>query len=260
MLEQRHLLLDGASNFREIGGLPTRDGRAVRSGLLFRSDELSRLSERDLLLIERLSLRLICDLRTANERRSRISRIAESSQTRIVSIPLNHQSQDLSRAQQAWFVVRNARRFDAPELLKAFYRTIAFERATQLNQLFTLLADERNLPALIHCSGGKDRTGLVAALIQLLAGVSRDLVVADYLATNRYFEPRLSEFRRAIRVLSLFRVPPETIRNLLEVRQEYLDETLDAILDRYGTIEGYLVEGCGIDRERILRLRYLLRE
>ena len=67
--------------------------------------------------------------------------------------------------------------------------------------------DPANLPALIHCTAGKDRTGLIAALVQLLAGVSREVVVADYLLTNRLYAPRARAFTRTMRWISLFRVP-----------------------------------------------------
>jgi protein-tyrosine phosphatase len=113
------------------------------------------------------------------------------------------------------------------------------------------LAKEENLPAVIHCSAGKDRTGLVAALIQLLVGIPYEVVIEDYVRTNDYFASRLDRFIRIMRVLTLFQVSPERMRLILMAHPEFLNEVHDAIVGAYGSVERYLVEACAID-ERVL--------
>ena len=116
------------------------------------------------------------------------------------------------------------------------------------------------MPAIIHCTAGKGRTGYVVALIQLLAGVSRETVVADYLATNRWFAPHAGRYRTFLRWMSLFMVSAERFQPLLEVRREYLEVVLDEVLERHGAIEAYLAEVCGFGRSEQRRLRRLLNE
>lgn len=249
---------DGLYNFRDLGGLQTEDGRTMKSGVLFRSDELSRLTSSDLEKLQKLDLQLICDLRTPNERKSKPDRIPQNQGIRIVHVPINHGSQDFSRLQFFKFLAGKSSGLDFEKLIKDFYQKMAFERTGQINEIITLLADNRNWPALIHCTGGKDRTGYISALIQLLVGVPYQKVLDDYLFSNDLIQPRMKKIERYIRWMSLFQVSPERIKPLLEVRREYLDEIHTDILKKYGSIEEYLGQACGIDQSALRNLKELL--
>ncbi len=232
----------------------------MKPGLLYRSDELSQLSAEDLLRLEKLDLKLICDLRAPRDRQKRVDRLPQNWGGRVVNVPIYFPEQDLNRLQRFWFLTTKAANMDFAAYLKNQYRAIAFERASQVGEVIRLISDEDNLPALVHCAGGKDRTGLIVALVQLLAGVSRDAVLEDYLATNRFLGPRSKDFVRLIRRLSLFRLSSERIAPLMEARREYLDGVLDEVLRRHTTVEGYLSEACGVERERVAKLGHMLLE
>lgn len=232
----------------------------MRSGMLFRSDELSRLSGRDLEKLQQFNVKLICDLRTPNERRSKPARIPKGDSIQIVNIPFYHQYQDFTRLSFFWFLIGKSRKMDFETFTKEYYAHLAFGSTTQIRETIALISEKRNLPALIHCTAGKDRTGFISALIQLLLGVPRETVLQDYLVTNHFFEPRRKKYMQYMRWMSVFQISPERIQPLLEARREYLEDILDKILGAFGSVEAYLKEGCDIPASRIRDLKQLLTE
>jgi protein-tyrosine phosphatase len=232
----------------------------MKAGLLFRSAELSGLSGEDLRELRRLNVRLICDLRTPRERRINRSRIPLDSGIRIVNVALHPHTGDFPRLRLFRFLFSHSGRAAFQKFIREYYRTFAFERTERIKEVMTLLADEENLPALIHCKAGRDRTGFIAALLQLLAGVPRAAVLEEYLLTNRYYEPNIDQSTRYVRWLSLFRVPAAQVREIMQARSDYLEEVLDELCRRYGSVEGYLRQACGLEHEQIENLRLMLLE
>lgn len=246
------------TNFRDIGGLQTQDGRMMKKGILFRSGEPSRLTAKDLEKLAAFNLKLICDLRTPNERKSRVMPTKQSRTIRIVNIPIYQHEEDYTRFEFFMLMMKTAKTIDFEKMMKDFYRRIAFESMPQIRQVITLLCEGTDIPALIHCAGGKDRTGVIAALIQLLAGVPRDTVTADYMISNSLTEARMKRAAAFLRYTSLFRLTHDRLKPLLEVRRDFLEDVLDEILSKYGSIEAYLIEGCGISEHSLHKLKEFL--
>jgi len=259
MDDNRFIKLEGASNFREIGALKTANGFLKRK-ILFRSDDLSKLTRNDLLTLEKLNLKLICDLRTPNERKSKPDRLYKNNNIKVVNIPFYQQKRDVNQLQVMWFLITNSKKLNFEKFIKDHYLNNAFVRTNEIGQIIELLSDENNLPALIHCAAGKDRTGLLSAIIQLIAGVERKIILEEYLSTNVFMKEKMKNAELIIRRLSLFRIPPEKIKPLLEVKQDYLDDVLNEIFTRYNTIENYLSEVCGIEEKTISKFRSLILE
>lgn len=239
-------------NFRDIGGLKTADGRRLRTGVLFRSDELSRLSAGDVAKLQALGIRLICDLRSPQESERRRPRVLEKS-IRVVNVPIHEQ--DVSRTKLLGFLFGKTGGERFREFSRDYYRHIAFGQTARIRRVITLLSEEQSLPALIHCTAGKDRTGFVAALIQLLVGVPYEAVLEDYLRTNDYFGPRLEKLIKVMRILTLSQVASERMRLILMASPEFLTEVHDTVVKRYGAVETYLCEACEIDRVTLRRLK-----
>jgi protein-tyrosine phosphatase len=247
---------DKLSNFRDVGGLQTVNGQTFKSGMLFRSDELSRATARDLARLQALDLKLICDLRSPQEGRMRQSRRLREGSIQIAHIPLHAQAtQDGSRRKLLGFLFGKSGGEQFRAFSRDYYHHIAFEQTSRIRELITLLAKEGNLPALIHCTAGKDRTGFVAAVIQLLVGVPHEVVMAEYLRTNDSFAPRLEKAIKVMRVVTLFQVSPERMRLILMAHPEFLAEVRDRIFAEHGSIEGYLRDACEIDRDTLQRLK-----
>jgi len=253
----RIISFDGASNFREVGGLAAQDGRTMKMGLIFRSDELAALSRQDLDRLSRMGLKLVFDLRTPNERKSKPDRLPADPSFRLVHLPIYYHNQDYTRLKLFFMGLQNRGGFDFRPIVKEYYCSIAFESSAQLKEVFTAISDPRNLPVLLHCTAGKDRTGFIAALLQLLSGVPRPAVVDDYLLTNLCFQRRYKKIIRTVRWMSLFRISPEQMQPVLEARPEYLEDILDEILENYGSIEDYLQQSCGLDSKALLDLQRL---
>ena len=251
---QRHIPLQGAENFRDLGGYATRDGRTVRYGLLFRSDDLSELTDDDLETLAHLRLRTIFNLRSPREGGDRPYRLPEEAPPRVVHLPVD--VEPLFPGLLRRLILRGdvgPFEFSRRHLEANVAYVLDFRE--QFGFLLRALAEPGTLPALVHCTRGKDRTGFAAALILLALGVPRQTVLEDYLLTNRYTAASQRRTVLLVRLASLFRVGEEEIRPLVEARPEYLEAALDTIDEHYGSVENYLREGLGLTSTRLERLR-----
>jgi protein-tyrosine phosphatase len=255
--DSRFIKLEGAYNFRDVGGIKIDNGSRIKPGIIYRSDELSELTRNDLITLERLNLKLVCDLRTPGEKKSKPDHLPNN-KIRTVSIPVHPHQEDYSQRKFFLSLNYNSHKLDFEKLIKEYYYCFAFERTEQIKEIITLLSDKNNLPALVHCSIGKDRTGFVSALVQLVAGASRQQVLDDYFDTNNYIGGRIKKVIRFLRIMSLFRIPAERFRPLLEVHKEYLDNVLEEIFKTNGTIEKYLSGVCHVDQSHIQNLKHIL--
>ncbi|MBY0215900.1 tyrosine-protein phosphatase [Paenibacillus illinoisensis] len=245
---------DGLYNFRDFGGYATTDGKRVRKGILFRSDELSKLSKGDIARFDQLGLQLICDLRSETEQKSNKSRMLNKG-TPIANLTLQDQSQAFTRLEFMKYLIFYGDGLDFEKTMKDMYRHMGTSAQSTLKELFGLLAKEGNLPVLIHCTGGKDRTGFLAAIIQLLLNVPYENVMKDYLYSNVRIGSRMKKAEKMIRLMSLYRVPSERIKPMLEVRRDYLEDVLQDILGRHENIEHYLKQECEIPESHIVRFK-----
>ena len=244
------------SNFRDVGGLKTQDGHTLKTGVLFRSDELSKLTDADVAKLQEFNIKLICDLRSPQESQKKQPRVAPNSSIQVVNIPLHEQAtQDGSRKKLLSFLFGKTGGDQFREFSRGYYQHIAFDQTARIREVITLLSKDENLPALIHCTAGKDRTGFLSAVIQLLVGVPYESVMEDYLRTNDYFGPRLEKVIKVMRVMTLFQVSPDRMRLILMAHPEFLEEVHANIVKQFGSIETYLCEACEIDPNTLQKLK-----
>jgi protein-tyrosine phosphatase len=165
-----HIPLEGAMNFRDIGGYETTEGRTVRTGLVFRSDGLHALTEADCGVISGLGLRQVFDLRRAAERERQPS-VAHTAGLEATLVAIG----DAGPVAQQPELIDMLLSGDLPEADDAFmvgeYTRMLDEHAADFGRLLGALAEPGGLPALFHCTAGKDRTGVAAALLLVLLGV-----------------------------------------------------------------------------------------
>jgi protein-tyrosine phosphatase len=253
----RRVALDGALNTRDLGGYRTGDGRRVRWGLLYRSDALSELSERDVETLASLGLRRVYDLRSEAERRDARDRLPQG--VEVIALPVAHPALDPERL-RAVILRGGAEEGDFHDLLVRANRAFALDHTAEFGRLVRGLAEPGGLPALVHCSYGKDRTGLAAAWILTILGVPWEAAVEDYLLSNVYLASRIARTARLVWLGSLFRISRRDARDLLGVKREYLEAGRAAAIERFGSADAYLRDGLGIGEPLRQRLRAVLLE
>ena len=241
-----------------MGGLTTADGRRVRTGLLFRSAALDGLEGADVSEFTRLGIRTVYDLRTETERTARPDRVPSDARYVVVDVLDGlggHSPGEIQEAMRNPTLAREAfRDGKGTAMFVAQYRAfISLDSARgAFGRVFRDLADESCRPALIHCMGGKDRTGWAAASLQLLLGVPADLVMTDFMASNESLRPMFQGFFDDFEARG---GDPELIAEFLWVRPAYLEAALEEMRSSFGTIERYFEDGLGLDQQALRGLR-----
>src|SRR6267154_6877632 len=240
----RHLNLAGASNFRDLGGYPARDGRAVRWRQIFRSNHLGHLTEADIELLRPLRLKSAFDFRGTEERAAAKCGIEEIA---VHSLPIEPTVVAALRARRANGVPLSSA--DAFDVMRDSYRSYVRHNTPSFRALFAHLLEDR-APLVIHCAAGKDRTGFACALILHALGVPDQTIAEDYLLTNRFYrrDPTASSD-----------LPEEVKQVLARVEASFLAAAFDAIRTDYGDLENYLSDGLGLGASERAKLeaRYL---
>ncbi|MEU8471986.1 tyrosine-protein phosphatase [Streptomyces sp. NPDC029006] len=249
--------LAGVRNFRDVGGLPTTDGRRVRHGVLFRSGHLAHATEDDAAFLASLGLHTVFDFRNAADQRLEGADV-ELPGVRNVNLPLS----DPADGAEFWTMVREGELDQLRAILDdgkgaarmiASYRKIVRERTAEHSRVLHALADD-SVPALMHCAAGKDRAGISIAVTLLALGVERDAIAADYLESNA--RHRRYKVRRSGSADSAY--TPEVMElldPLFDARAEYLEAAFGSIEETWGDVDTYLRQGLGLSPETRERLR-----
>lgn len=237
--------LRGADNFRDLGGYETDDGARVRRGKLYRSGHLARLTTTDLQLLSQLELRLLVDFRPEADRTLKPDRLPDPHPPEVLLLPISFNPMDPALLRKMILDGRVEEEAFRRLLIKANQAYVT-DFAEEFSVFVHRISDPQNLPALFHCTEGKDRTGFAAAIVLLALGVPVEQVLEDYLLTN-FYTARAARWT-ALRVFmgTLFRVRPRQMRPLLEARPEYLAAAFNTMKSQYGSIQGYLRTGLGL--------------
>jgi protein-tyrosine phosphatase len=240
----RHLSLAGASNFRDLGGYPARNGQIVRWRQIFRSNHLGHLTDDDIAVVRGLGVRSAFDFRGAEERQTALCLMDD---VMVHSLPVEPTVVAALRAIGASGTQLSPEH--AVKVMRDSYRSYVQQNTPRFRTLFAHLLEDR-APLVIHCTAGKDRTGFACALILHTLGVSNDVIAEDYLLTNRYYRRDPANGSEL----------PDDVKNVLgTVRASFLGAAFEAIDADYGDLETYLRDGLGLgSAERTsLEARYL---
>lgn len=233
----------GAHNFRDLGGLPTEDGGHIRPGLLFRSDTVQELTNSDVdVLVHRLGLRLVIDLRAAAE-------VEREGRGLLAGFPVRHVNLPLDSKDD-----RPIPDLAADTLVQHYLGYLAVS-AGALAQVFRLLADGE-LPAVVHCAAGKDRTGVTAALVLRAVGVPVDVVAEDYARSASAVPHILARLRRLPSYADRIDLLPPEVH---ACQAETMAEFLAAVDEQFGSVPGFL-RGAELEPDVLNRLRTRLME
>ncbi|MFG3259651.1 tyrosine-protein phosphatase [Streptomyces sp. NPDC048172] len=255
-------VLTGVRNFRDVGGLPTADGRRVRPGVLFRSGHLAHATTEDADFLGGLGLHTVFDFRNSADQALEGPDVTLPG-VRNVNIPLS----DPADGAEFWQMVRDGELDQlrailgdglAADRMTRSYRTIIKERTAEHSRVLHSLAED-SVPALMHCAAGKDRAGLSIAVTLLALGVERPAIEADYLESNsphRRYKVHRSEKSKAGMEPEVL----ELLSPLFDARAAYLDAAFATIDEVWGDVDTYLAQGLRISPETRTRLRDRLLE
>lgn len=251
----RHIPTESIENFRDFGGYDTACGRGLKRGVLFRSANHAYATPEDLAVMRDLGIRHIVDLRRQVERGREPSRRWEGFDGAVIEndIDADHHVDWAVAMQEAGDI--DARWFWEDSL--GFYRRAPYERRhiDLFARYFQALADGEGA-ILVHCAAGKDRTGMICAFTHHIAGVHRDDLLADYLATNdeSRIAARTGFLGPWIAGLTGKTVADDALRVAVSVHEAYLAEAFAAIDEAHGSLDRYLEAALGVDaamRDRI---------
>ncbi|MCK9283216.1 MAG: tyrosine-protein phosphatase [Rhodocyclaceae bacterium] len=254
--------LDGAPNFRDLGGYCGADDRYVRRGRLFRSDALARLTDSDLSDLAPLNIGLILDLRDTGERARDPNRWPHDKPVEVVTV---ENFEELAAVRSTGLRERIASpTFDAVaahRLMLRAYAAMPKSFSGVLTEIFRRQVEPSPPVTLVHCAAGKDRTGFVCAMILLALGVSRADVFEDYLLSRKRRLPQ--DLLRMLLGSEFEMLAPSTIAASLvmtDVHEDYLASALRSIEQDYGSVDAYLQQACTLDPERKNNFRLRLLE
>lgn len=250
VVAERTLPLAGGVNFRDLGGYRTTDGRAVRWGRVYRAGSLAELTDDDVAYLGRLGLRLVCDLRSAEEVEHRPDRLLPGAA--VLARPI---AVEVGRLRQMFTLFRLRHRIQ--ELLQNAYTIMLDQNGPIYAEIIRLVADPANSPLVVHCTAGKDRTGLAAALLLLALSVPEETVIADYTLSNHAFDVLAGRMRPEMARLYALGFDEAQLQPFLLAEARTLQGALAHLRRRYGSVEDYLRAG-GLDGATLDRLRQTL--
>ncbi len=239
---ERHYPFEGCFNFRDIGGYLNQDGKRVKKGLYFRAGRQDRMSDKDLSLLSDLKISTQIDLRKPDEVLDQGKGPLEAMGTKYINIAVIPEggSDQLSRLVG-----------DTGISGERYLGYLEFGPTSWL-RLFGILANEGNLPVVLHCTAGKDRTGVSTAFLLSVLGVSREVIEADYLLTN------LDTERQADFIESTVGYPEgydrERMMAIAGVPETAMRDFLDGVESKWGTVVEYL-EKIGVTQEQMETIR-----
>lgn len=256
------LPLQAACNLRDLGGYECADGRHLKSGVLYRSGVMAYFTDADRRYIGALNIHTVCDLRRSDEQAKEPSCWPQGSTTQFVTWP---DEPDLEgQGHLAWGQA------DDPEQIRhamiTFYRAMPTWLGSRLRGVFQHLC-QADLPLLFHCSAGKDRTGMTAALILYMLGASEAQILADYEQTNTAVNLEafaLAHHNAGMGLADeqhpLLSLREDIRRTILRADGDYMRAAFTSITQQFGGIDNYLSDYLGVTEAAQISLRQRLLE
>jgi protein-tyrosine phosphatase len=227
------LRLEGAPNFRDLGGYKNIQGKSLKTGRIFRSDHLGKLSAKDIQLLQRHSSQswLVIDFRGVNERLTHPCALPHA---HVLSLSIEPTVvQTLTTLLQSGVSVSSQ---TTVELMQDTYCNFIRQHSNRFYEFFQALAEHPESNIIFHCTAGKDRTGIAAALLLHALEVPFETIWHDYLLTNE-----------RLKHVPFFEEAPEVARVLQSVQADFLQSALDTIADEYGELDHYLEKVLGVN-------------
>lgn len=241
VVSERILPLKSVFNFRDMGGYESKNGKHVKWGKLYRSSNLVNINEADAALLQKLHIKWICDLRSSSEVKAQPTPAIEGVLNKHIPI-------GTAKNEETKLPVTDDKTIYEP-LMGESYRVFV-QSVEGFKEIFTEVLEDAKagLPFVFHCTAGKDRTGVLGALLLTLLDVPEKTIFDDYAITNRYQDDILQEMGGIVALFSngAEKIDLETFRPMAEARPEYLEIAFDEMKKQYGSVANYLEKGIGI--------------
>ncbi|PKP82796.1 MAG: hypothetical protein CVT79_04995 [Alphaproteobacteria bacterium HGW-Alphaproteobacteria-18] len=252
--------LSGVMNFRQMGGLKGQNGRRIRPGLFWRSAGLDQPHLQDIDQIKSLNLKTIVDLRGDRERAAFPT---HPSLTQLCDVIWSPPEAENSQAEALMLLSKSSDDVTLIGAIASLYTRIADQHAAHVRMVFDAIASDR-VPILVHCAAGKDRTGVVVAIVLEALGVDRRDIMSSYLETNDHLDwDRLSIAATAgtgVKESGLDLTTPPALALLKRAHPQFLEAAFSNIETSYGSIDIYLEQKAGVSSATIKRVRENLLE
>jgi len=256
----RLLQFEGITNFRDLGGYRSTDGRTVKWGQLYRSGTFAHSSRSDLKALQKLNLSTLIDFRSSAEKEEEPNILPDPTGFRVLEIPT---LDDGNKAMVGEIMERietgNFEGFDPNESMLEANRQFASEFTPQFRKFIHTVLDENGKAVVWHCSAGKDRTGFAAAILLRILGVAQPTVMADYMESKSH---ALDGRKNDMRLLRLFKgdEAADKLIIMLGVEEAWLSAAFDKIDQQWGSFDDYMANGLQLSPSDVDRLKTTLLE
>ncbi|MFT6406601.1 MAG: protein-tyrosine phosphatase [Arenicella sp.] len=270
MKNQRILEIDGVINFRDLGGYQTKDGRTVSWSKVYRSAQLDRLSEQGIEDMAALGIRTVIDLRFSQETKRYPTMRLAVPEADILSW---HDEFDGGRHEKSEAIMRSWQQSldsndvaQVREAMRVNYPKKLYSHSAIYKKMLTRLLDQHT-PLLFHCAAGKDRTGVAAALILSLLGISDEVIIEDYLLTQSATENLLKSFHAGGATGSqgnsdfqhkLASYPRELVQPVFDADISYITTLMSYVSEQYGSFNQYALKVLDFKADQVEALQHRL--
>jgi protein-tyrosine phosphatase len=253
LIEKRFLKLNNTINTRDIGGYKTADGKTVRWGCVYRSDELSRLDNTDMNLLSDMNFSEVFDLRVLSSFKEEPDILPEN--VKISHTPI------FDHFKRGFLVAMLFNRDQIGDCFAELYLDQVRIYAVNFLPIFKSLVETDNYPILYHCKNGKDRTGVATALILMLLNVPKDTILSDYSLTNLGHEASFERYAHSIALqYRPLKIPDQDFQIMFGVEPKWLEAVIDFINDNYNSIDDFLIDEVGLSDDELIAIRNNLLE
>jgi len=249
---ERLIPMEGVLNFRDLGGIPTKDGRVVKWGKFYRSGKLSELSKRDLQYFSTLGIKTVADFRDDHEIKEDPNRYPENYVVERIRMPIGDESGNMQRELRKTVKKANPDNFDSEKFVADVMVEFIDSFAFQYKPFMEYVSNPEKVPLLFHCTAGKDRTGMGAAFLLAMLGVEREVIFGDYLMSNYY---RNNKINKSLRKATLVGIDQKIAQPLVEVKPSYIAAAFEAIDRNHGSVENFFLEEYGLDEAKLAAIR-----
>lgn len=238
----RFIPIKGAWNFRDTGGYITKNGKSIKWKNVYRAGQLSKITEEDISYLKDLGIKTIIDLRTIRELETQPNVVMDN--INDIHMPIN----DSDYCEDNCKTNKNLN-----EVMKNSYMYMIDKRAEKFGHVLKLFTSEENFPIVFHCMAGKDRTGITALLLYMIAGLDEDTIISDYTLSN-YASSRILDY------FETFGLDREEMYEYAIADEKWIIDVIDYINEKYNNVEEYLISKAGLTKEEVDSIYYNLIE